>query len=108
MCNASRKILRVLEENKPPPNIDFNDDFFDLESPVVLSVPLLKDEAEAMIHLAQKLTIVEAETFIKNKKLLKRQSLECDLLEMHCTGGGQISISLGDMVVLVLVDLLMA
>ena len=70
MCNASRKILKTLRENKPPLDIDFDDDFFEGDF-ISLSVALLNDEAAAMAELARKLTIVEAETFIKNKKNAK-------------------------------------
>jgi hypothetical protein len=70
MCNASRKVLKVLQENKPPLGIDFNDDYFE-DGSISLSVALLNDEAAAMAELARKVTIIDAETFIKNKKNAK-------------------------------------
>ena len=70
MCNASRKILKVLKENKPPSNINFEDEFFDGFS-ICLSVALLNDEALAMAELARKLTVTDAEVFTKNKKTAK-------------------------------------
>lgn len=71
MCSASRKILKALQENRPPSDINFGDEFFDGDSSVGMSVALLNEEAAAMVALVQKLTIVEAETFIKNKKNAK-------------------------------------
>lgn len=70
MCNASRKILKALLENKPPSNTVYDDEFFKGYS-ICLSVALLNEEAAAMAELARKLTIIEAETFTKNKKTAK-------------------------------------